>query len=177
MSRNDGGRSSFNGMGDAAESHTGATSEYDLPSTGASDGNKKFADMPCALRRTDGIDSNAIGADIERGSPYNPKAAPLLFAYFPESIVFTAHEQSARILSSIGVPEADQLGILRGLEKPTFGLAFADAEDRLNKRKLGIGRSDARRWPHLAIATKSNTRTREQVFVDSIRMYLNGVMR
>lgn len=83
MSRNDGGRSSFNGMGDAAESHTGATSEYDLPSTGASDGNKKFADMPCALRRTDGIDSNAIGADIERGSPYNPKGRSAALCVLP----------------------------------------------------------------------------------------------
>lgn len=105
----------------------------------------------------------------------HPRAAGLLFAYFPNSAVMPSHERGARILADLELPAPVRITVMRGLEKLVFGIAFADADDIANDRELlptGVDRSG---WPYLVEAVEASRVTREQMLETAVRLYLTGV--
>ena len=105
----------------------------------------------------------------------HPRAAGLLYAYFPNTVIMPSHERGARVLAEAGVPAGDRWVIMRGLEKLVFGMAFADAGDAVHGRThipRGVERD---RYPYLVEAIESGGAGGEALVQRSVRLYLAGV--
>lgn len=105
----------------------------------------------------------------------HPRAAGLLFSYFPTTVVMPAHECGARIMAVVGIPAADRWVVMRGLEKLVFGMAFADADDVVHCRDQLPRGIEQQQWPYLVEAVEASEANREELVERAIRLYLAGV--
>jgi AcrR family transcriptional regulator len=108
----------------------------------------------------------------------HPRAAGLLFGFFPNTVIMPSHERGARVLAEAGLAPADRWVVMRGLEKLVFGMAFADADDAVQGRThipRGVERG---RFPYLVEAMESGGGAGgegEALLERAVRLYLAGV--
>lgn len=105
----------------------------------------------------------------------HPRAAGLLFSYFPTTSILPAHERGAHILAEVGVPAADRWIVMRGLEKLVFGMGFADADDMVAGREQLPRGIEAQQWPYLVEAVEAGETDRVALVERAIRLYMAGV--
>ena len=103
-------------------------------------------------------------------------AAPLLLQYLPRQLLTTQYDEAARYLEENGVPACLHVQILDGLETLTYGSAIAEAMGPPNIRKAIFPGVQADRYPALARALAANPYTARQLFEESIRNFLYGVL-
>jgi hypothetical protein len=64
--------------------------------------------------------------------------------------------------------------ILDGLEKPTIGTALIESSSPPGPRQAVFTNLDAGRYPHLTAAAEVSTLGAEQLFVATVRAFLEG---
>lgn len=101
----------------------------------------------------------------------HPRAGLLLLQYFPRSLLLSAYDHwTARCPYPVDV----QMLILDGSEKITFGSAFfAAAADAYAIPAMPP--FPAQRFPALALAVENNPLDEEQLFAETIRVFLAGL--
>ncbi|GAA4546697.1 TetR/AcrR family transcriptional regulator [Pseudonocardia xishanensis] len=105
----------------------------------------------------------------------HPRAAGLLFGFFPNTVIMPSHERGARVLAEAGLPAADRWLVMRGLEKLVFGMAFADAGDAVHGRTHVPRGVERERYPYLVEAIESGGAAGEDLVERAVRTYLAGV--
>jgi AcrR family transcriptional regulator len=106
----------------------------------------------------------------------HPRAAGLLFAYFPNTVIMPSHERGARVLAEAGIPAAERWVIMRGLEKLVFGMAFADAGDAVHGRTHIPRGVERERYPYLVEAIESGGTQGVDLLERAVRVYLAGIV-
>ena len=101
----------------------------------------------------------------------HPNAAPLILRYFPRHMLLAAYNRAA---SEEPYPTPIQMTVIDAIEKYTYGAALFEA----SARARGIDPMppvDGEKYPSLAKAIEDNPFDDEQLFVESLRLFLVGV--
>lgn len=112
--------------------------------------------------------------ELHRRVMAHPRAAGLLFAYFPDDLTTAAHNRGMALLADQGFPVNLRWGVMRGLEKLAFGLALADADDLVAGRDHLPAAENRHRWPMLVEGVEADELTAEQLVELAARAYLTG---
>ena len=104
----------------------------------------------------------------------HPRAAGLVFTYFPNTVVMPSHERGAELLAAVGVPVEDQWAVMRGMEKLVFGMAFGDAQDQVSGRASAPRGGQREVYPAFSAASDASPNGAE-LLERAIRMFLAGV--
>ncbi len=100
----------------------------------------------------------------------HPNAATLLLRFFPRHLLLAAYENSARVYH---YPAEYQLAVLEGTEKLTFGSALF-AASAMARGQAQMPPVDPEKLPHFSKALASNPFDEEQLFAETLRIYLAG---
>ena len=104
----------------------------------------------------------------------HPQAAPLMLRFFPRVLLSGAYEHWACYLHDCGVPREQQILVLEGSEKITFGSALFVAAGRANNLEpFPVG--DPLRHPYLAAARQAHRFNEEETFVACLKAMLQGM--
>jgi AcrR family transcriptional regulator len=101
----------------------------------------------------------------------HPNAAPLILRYFPRHMLLAAYNRAA---AEEPYPTEIQMTVIDAVEKYTYGAALFEA----SARARGIAPMppvDGEKYPKLAQAIADNRFADEELFVESLRMFLTGV--
>lgn len=101
----------------------------------------------------------------------HPNAAPLILRYFPRHMLLAAYDRAA---AEEPYPTTIQMTVIDAIEKYTFGTALFEA----SAQARGVDPMppvDAVKYPSLAQAIADNPFGDEELFVESLRMFLVGV--
>lgn len=101
----------------------------------------------------------------------HPNAAPLILRYFPRHLLLAAYDRAA---SEQPYPTAIQMTVIDAIEKYTYGAALFEASARA-RNMAPMPAIDAEKYPSLARAVADNPFDDEQLFVESLRLFLAGV--
>jgi AcrR family transcriptional regulator len=101
----------------------------------------------------------------------HPNAAPLILRYFPRHMLLAAYDRAA---SEEPYPTAIQMTVIDAVEKYTYGAALFEASARARGVEP-MPLVDGEKYPKLAQAVADNPFDDEQLFVESLRMFLAGV--
>ncbi len=101
----------------------------------------------------------------------HPNAAPLILRYFPRHLMLAAYDRAA---AEEPYPETIQMTVIDAVEKYTFGTALFEAS-AVARGIDPMPPVDSDKFPMLAQAIAGNPFTDEQLFVESLRMFLTGV--
>jgi AcrR family transcriptional regulator len=104
----------------------------------------------------------------------HPRAAGLVFTYFPNTVVMPSHERGAQLLSEAGVPVADQWAVMRGMEKLVFGMAFGDAQAEVSGRASVPHGGERAVFPAFSAASDASP-TGAELLERALRVFLAGV--
>jgi AcrR family transcriptional regulator len=104
----------------------------------------------------------------------HPRAAGLVFTYFPNTVVMPSHERGAQLLAEAGVPVQDQWAVMRGMEKLVFGMAFGDAQDQTSGRASAPRGGQRELYPAFSAASDASPAGVE-LLERAIRVFLAGV--
>jgi AcrR family transcriptional regulator len=104
----------------------------------------------------------------------HPRAAGLVFTYFPNTVVMPSHERGAQLLAAAGVPVEDQWAVMRGMEKLVFGMAFGDAQDKTSGRASAPRGGQRELYPAFSAASDASPAGAE-LMERAIRVFLAGV--
>lgn len=101
----------------------------------------------------------------------HPHAAPLILRYFPRHMLLSAYDRAA---ADEPYPTSVQMVVIDAVEKYTYGASLFEA----SARARGIEPMppvDGEKYPKLAQAIADNPFDDEQLFAESLRMFLAGV--
>ncbi|MCF7549515.1 TetR family transcriptional regulator [Pseudonocardia sp. WMMC193] len=101
-------------------------------------------------------------------------AAPVLLQFMPRDVLIQTYDNSARILRDLGIPPAQQVLILDGMDKLTLGASITEAARDPEDANAVFAHVDPEREPTLAEAVRESGLTSDQVFAESIRAFLRG---
>lgn len=101
----------------------------------------------------------------------HPNAAPLILRYFPRHLLLAAYDRAA---FEEPYPTPIQMTVIDAIEKYTYGAALFEASAR-SRGIPPMPRVDDEKYPSLAKAIADNPFNDEQLFVESLRLFLIGV--
>lgn len=101
----------------------------------------------------------------------HPNAAPLILRYFPRHMLLAAYDRAA---SEEPYPTPIQMTVIDAIEKYTYGAALFEASAR-TRGVEPMPAVDGEKYPSLAQAVADNPFDDEQLFVESLRLFLAGV--
>jgi AcrR family transcriptional regulator len=104
----------------------------------------------------------------------HPRAAGLVFTYFPNTVVMPSHERGAQLLAEAGVPVEDQWAVMRGMEKLVFGIAFGDAQAEVSGRPSVPHGGQREMYPAFSAASDASP-TGADLLERVLRVFLAGV--
>ena len=104
----------------------------------------------------------------------HPRAAGLVFTYFPNTVVMPSHERGAQLLDQAGVPVEDLWAVMRGMEKLVFGMAFGDAQAEVSGRASAPHGGQRELFPAFSAASDASP-TGADLLERAIRVFLAGV--
>ena len=103
----------------------------------------------------------------------HPKAAVLLLHFFPRQLLLDAYE---RAVSENPFPPGLHLLVIEGTEKLTFGSALFEAAARADGVP-SMPPADPALFPALTRSIAANPFDEEQLFVETLRIFIDGVRR
>jgi TetR/AcrR family transcriptional regulator, tetracycline repressor protein len=103
-------------------------------------------------------------------------AAPILLEFMPRDVLVWNYELGVQILAEIGVPAQERILVIEGLDTLTLGATLVEAAKSPSRAGQVFANVAADAEPTLAEALAVNTRSAEQLFADSIRMFLRGAV-
>lgn len=101
----------------------------------------------------------------------HPNAAPLILRYFPRHMLLSAYDRAA---SEEPYPTPIKMTVIDAVEKYTYGAALFEASARARGIEP-MPAVDGEKYPSLAKAVADNPFDDEQLFVESLRLFLVGV--
>jgi AcrR family transcriptional regulator len=104
----------------------------------------------------------------------HPNAAPLMLEFLPRQTLLGGYERWARLMLDNGVPPANILGVMKGLDHLTFGAALFEAA-LITRRLPPFPGFDADRNPSLAVALQADRQDPERLFASTVRSFLAGL--
>lgn len=113
----------------------------------------------------------ALCVSVRRSILRHPHAAPLLLQFFPQNLLMRAYE---RWTAGYAYPPEHQMAIMEGTEKLTFGSAFFEAAAISRGLESKPGPDALAAFPFFARAVASNPLTDEELFVETLRIFLTG---
>lgn len=100
----------------------------------------------------------------------------MLLQFLPRDVLLARYETVANQLTSHPeVPPARHLLFMEGLEKLTLGSALVEAASHTGTRSNPFPTASEQEHPSLLAAARSNELDPEQLFVEVVRTFLNGV--
>jgi TetR/AcrR family tetracycline transcriptional repressor len=105
----------------------------------------------------------------------HPRAAGLVFTYFPNTVVLPSHERSAKLMIAAGVASEDLWVVIKGMEKLIFGLAYGDAQDLVAERPSVPRGIERTHYPALAGAVDASPGKGIDLMERAVRLLLAGV--
>ncbi len=115
-----------------------------------------------------------IGCASRRAILRHPRAAPLLLRFFPRQILMGAYERWTEIFALNAVPVEWRIILLEGAEKMTFGSTLFAAAAKTEKTEE-FPSGELGRYPFLSEARAANDMDDEEIFIASLRAFLNGL--
>lgn len=109
-----------------------------------------------------------------RSALKHPRATPLLLQFFPRHLLLYTYEWWVRLFEANDVPAQSHLWILEGAERLTFGSALFAASSRARGIPPFPG-FDGKEFPTLMNAVRANTLNEEEMFLLSLRTFLNAI--
>jgi AcrR family transcriptional regulator len=103
------------------------------------------------------------------------KAAPVLLQFLPRDALTDLYEEAASYLAECGVPPAQHVQILDGLEKLALGATITEAMRPMSRARVRFELADPDRHPVLTAAGRANQLNPRQIFEHTVRSYLLGV--
>lgn len=100
----------------------------------------------------------------------HPNAAALLLHFFPRHLLVDAYDRAVR---EDPFPAAIHLAVIEGTEKITFGSALFEASARADGVP-SMPPVDPERFPALTRSLAANPFDEEQLFVETLRIFLEG---
>ncbi|WP_161956830.1 TetR/AcrR family transcriptional regulator [Sphingosinithalassobacter portus] len=101
----------------------------------------------------------------------HPNAAPLMLRFFPRKLLLRAYD---RWTKTYDYPPEAHMAVIEGTEKLTFGSALFAAAAAV-RGEAPMPPIDAHEYPQLGKALESNPFDEEQLFIETLRMFLAGV--
>lgn len=101
-------------------------------------------------------------------------AAPVLLEFMPRDVLIAAYDRSAALLGDIGVPAAQVMVIIDGLDKLTISAALSEAMRSADDGGRLFGNAAPATEPELAKAVAANRLSTAGIFAESIRSFLRG---
>jgi TetR/AcrR family tetracycline transcriptional repressor len=129
--------------------------------------------MPAVEGATQSFEEQIIARCVltRRTLLQHPHAAPLILRYFPRHMLLAAYDRAA---AEEPYPTTIQLTVIDAIEKYTFGTALFEASAQA-RGVAPMPPVDAARFPSLGQAIADNSFDDEEMFVESLRMFLVGV--
>lgn len=119
----------------------------------------------------------ALAVNFRRTLLAHANTAPVLVQFLPREVMIGLYELSVGRLREVReLPISCHVLILDRMEKLTLGTALIEASVPLDLRDTPFPRLDPERQPHLAAAVAANQLDAEQLFVLSLRAFLDGVV-
>lgn len=117
-----------------------------------------------------------LGLSFRRTVLRHRNAAPVLLQYLPRDVLTRTYEDSTRFLAEAGVPVRLHVIVLDGLDKITLGAALIEAVKTPAQRARIFPNVDPDDQPALAAAVEANPYSVDEVYAESIRCFLRGVL-
>lgn len=132
-----------------------------------------LAKLPVVVPSAESFEERIIARCVatRRSLMQHPNAAPLILRYYPRYLFLNAYNRAA---AEEPYPTSVQMAVLDATERYTYGAALFEA----SARARGIDSMpavDAEKYPDLAKAIAENPFDEEELFVESLRMFLAGV--
>lgn len=118
----------------------------------------------------------ALGLNYREAILRHPNAALVLAQFLPRHILTGTYEKCARILEAGGVPSHLHVLILDGLEKISLATTLTDLIRHPAGTEEIFPNVDAQRHPLLSCALSDNAWSSQELFVVTIRGFLDGIM-
>jgi hypothetical protein len=112
-------------------------------------------------------------ADLDRGQ--HPVGRQLA-EFMPRDVLAWNYELGVQILAQIGVPAQERILVIEGLDTLTLGATLVEKAKGPSRAGQVFANVAADAEPTLAEALAVNTRSAEQLFADSIRLFLRGAV-
>lgn len=101
-------------------------------------------------------------------------AVPVVLQFMPRDVLIRNYNLSAQYLTEIGLPLAQVIVILDGLDKLTLGAAITEAMQGDDGGRPPFVNADPVSEPVLAAAAAANDRSATGVFAEAVRSFLRG---
>ncbi len=104
-------------------------------------------------------------------------AAPVLLQHLPRELFVSTYEGTSRYMLESGVPIHLHVRILDGMEKLALGAVLIEAMRKPTPKQRIFPNVDAASQPLLAQALASNDLNESQLFQETVRSFLHGIVR
>ncbi len=111
-----------------------------------------------------------LALSIRKSIFEHPRAAPLLLEFFPRHLMLQTYEYW---IGKVDLPMEKRMLIVDGVEKLTFGSAMLGAMSRANGNDP-MPSFAPEQFPHLHAATTANSLNETDLFVATLRAFLNS---
>lgn len=113
----------------------------------------------------------ALSVATRRSILQHPNAAPLLLQFFPRHIFLAAYDFW---IAPCPLPPEKHLVMIEGTEKITLGVSLFEAAYR-SRGVEPMPQFDRSKLPHLANAMRENMLGEEELFIATLRAFLDGL--
>lgn len=104
-------------------------------------------------------------------------AAPVLLQHLPRDLFQSTYEDTARFLLDSGVPVELHVRILDGMETLAVGAVLMEAMRKPSTKSTIFPNVDPESQPLLAEALANNELSQKQLFEETVRSFLHGIIR
>ncbi|GAB20633.1 putative TetR family transcriptional regulator [Gordonia effusa NBRC 100432] len=119
----------------------------------------------------------ALSLNLRQSILRHRNAAPVLLQHLPRDLFIATYEDTARFLLDSGVPTKLHVRILDGLESLTIGAVLMEAMRKPSTKSTIFPNVSPNSQPLLAEALACNELTPKQLFEETVRSYLYGIVR
>ncbi|NMO03690.1 TetR family transcriptional regulator [Gordonia sp. TBRC 11910] len=119
----------------------------------------------------------ALALNFRQSILRHRNAAPILLQYLPRDLFVSTYEDRAKFLLDSGVPTELHVRILDGMEVLAIGAVLTEAMRKPSTKSTIFPNVDPQSQPLLAQALASNELTQKQLFEETVRSFLHGIIR
>ncbi|MGB3602267.1 TetR family transcriptional regulator [Gordonia sp. (in: high G+C Gram-positive bacteria)] len=119
----------------------------------------------------------ALALNFRQSILRHRNAAPVLLQHLPRDLFVATYEDTARFLLESDVPTELHVRILDGMETMAIGAVLMEAMRKPRTKSTIFPNVDPESQPLLSAALASNELTQKQLFEETVRSFLHGVIR
>jgi TetR/AcrR family transcriptional regulator, tetracycline repressor protein len=116
-----------------------------------------------------------VNVSFYRAVTRHPNFIPVLMQHMPDSVALPGFGKAATVLAKAGIDPSLQVMLMSGTEKLTWGWVLRATMDS-QRNSLQEWRKASRKWPALADAVRACPWATDELFEQSLRAYVQGVL-